>query len=56
MAMKTPHWEWYGSLKSKWRGWGVGPFLKCAEDFGLELDLEHAQKIKTEVRKCQIEK
>ena len=29
---------------------------KCAEEFGLELDLEHTQKIKTEVRKCQIEK
>ena len=23
---------------------------KCAEEFGLELDLEHVQKIKTEVR------
>ena len=27
---------------------------KCAEEFGLEL--EHVQKMKTEVRKCQIEK
>ena len=29
---------------------------KCVEKFGLELELEHAQKIKTEVRKFQIEK
>ncbi|PFX32844.1 Retrovirus-related Pol polyprotein from type-1 retrotransposable element R2 [Stylophora pistillata] len=29
---------------------------KCAEELGLELDLEHAQGIKKEVRRCQIEK
>ncbi|XP_022783739.1 uncharacterized protein LOC111324448 [Stylophora pistillata] len=29
---------------------------KCAEDLGLELDLEHAQGIKKEVRRCQTEK
>ena len=29
---------------------------KFAEEFWLELDLEHVQKIKMEVRKCQIEK
>ena len=29
---------------------------KCTEEFGLELDLEHAQKIKTQVRTCQNEK
>ena len=29
---------------------------KCAEEFGLELNLEHAQKIKREVRKCQFER
>ena len=52
-VMKTPHWEWYGSLKSKRRGRGIGPFFKeaakCAEEFGLDLDLENMQKIKTEV-------
>ena len=29
--------------------------VKCAEEFGLELDLEHMQKIRTDVRECQIE-
>ena len=29
---------------------------KCLEELGLELDLERAQKIKSEVRKCQVEK
>ena len=29
---------------------------KCGEELGLELDLERAQKIKSEVRKCQVEK
>ena len=29
---------------------------KCAEELGLELDLELAQGIKKEVRRCQIEK
>ena len=30
--------------------------IKCAEEFGLELDLEHGQEIRTDVRECQIEK
>ena len=30
--------------------------VKCTVELGLELDLEHAQKIKTEEQKCQIEK
>ncbi|PFX17853.1 hypothetical protein AWC38_SpisGene17793 [Stylophora pistillata] len=29
---------------------------KCAEELGLELDLEHVQGIKKEVKRCQIEK
>ena len=29
---------------------------KCAEEFELELDLQHARKIKTGIRKSQIEK
>ena len=29
---------------------------KCAEEFRLKLDLEHVQKIKTDMRKCQIKK
>ncbi|PFX28232.1 hypothetical protein AWC38_SpisGene7061 [Stylophora pistillata] len=29
---------------------------QCAEELGLELDLEHAQGIKKEVQRCQIEK
>lgn len=29
---------------------------ECAEEFGLEIDLEHVQKIRTKVRKCQIDK
>lgn len=30
--------------------------VECAEEFGLEIDLEHVQKIRTKVRKCQIDK
>lgn len=30
--------------------------VKCTEEFGLELDLEHVQKIRTEVQESQIEK
>lgn len=30
--------------------------VECAEEFGLELDLEHVQKIRTEVRESQIKK
>ena len=29
--------------------------VKCLEEFGLELDLDHVQKIRREVRECQIE-
>ena len=29
--------------------------VKCAEEFGLELDLEDLQKTRTEVRECQFE-
>ena len=30
--------------------------VECAEEFGLEIDLEHVQKIRTKARKCQIDK
>ena len=30
--------------------------VECAGEFGLEIDLEHVQKIRTKVRKCQIDK
>ena len=30
--------------------------VEWTEEFGLEIDLEHVQKIRTKVRKCQIDK
>lgn len=30
--------------------------VECAEESGLEIYLEHVQKIRTKVRKCQIDK
>ena len=44
---KTPYWVWYGSLMSKRRGRCRSIFkeaVKCAEEFGLELDLELTRK------------